>query len=290
MDIAEIFKRFPSQELCIKHLESIRWPKAPACPYCKSTSTTPLPDELRHHCNRCNTSFSVTVGTIFHHTHLPLQKWFLAVMLVLNAKKGISSRQLSRDLRVNKDTGWRIGMQIRKAMTQAHQRELLRGLIEADETYIGGNPRRDFPGHKHPRGRGTSKTPVVGMIERGGKVRAEAVTKKDLSAKKLSALVRKNVDIRNATLITDEYAGYVHIQRFMPHETVNHQVWYVDGHKHTNTIECFWALLKRGIVGQFHKVTLRHLPKYIDEFCYRFNHRDIPDLFGLTLNRAVGRG
>ena len=288
MNITEVFQKFPTQNKCKEHLELIRWPKGPTCPYCKSPNTTPVPDEARHHCNNCNTSFSVTVGTIFHHTHLPLQKWFLAVTLVLNAKKGIAARQLARDLLVNKDTAWRIGMQIRKAMTQANQRQLLTGLVEADETYIGGKPRKGDGGEKPKRGRGTKKTPVVGMIERGGQVRAEVVKDRKLTAKKLSSLVRKNVDIKNATLITDEYSGYVAIKRFMPHETVNHQVWYVDGHKHTNNIEGFWALLKRGIVGQFHKVSLRYLPKYIDEFCYRFNNREVNDLFGMTLALGVG--
>lgn len=134
MNIVEIFRLFPTEDDCIDHLEKVRWRGAPSCPYCKSPRTSPLPKESRHHCNNCNTTFSVTVGTIFHQTHLPLQKWFLAVSLVLNAKKGISARQLARDLEVNKNTGWRIGMQIRKAMTQVEERTLLTGIVEMDET------------------------------------------------------------------------------------------------------------------------------------------------------------
>jgi len=232
------------------------------------------------------TSFSVTVGTIFHKTHLPIQKWFLAVSLILNAKKGVSSRQLSRDLQVNKDTAWRISMQIRRAMNERIQRELLQGIVEADETYIGGKPRYRNP--KNPRGRGTKKTPVVGMVERGGKVKAEVVKKGSLDAKSLSALVRRNVDINNTLLITDQYKGYFGIKQFMPHMSVDKTIWWVDGNCHTNTIESFWALLKRGVIGQFHKVSLKHLPKYIDEFCYRYNHRKHSDLFLLTLNKALG--
>ena len=126
------------------------------------------------------------------------------------------------------------------------------------------------------------------MAEREGKIRAKAVKKEKLNVKSLNALVRENVDIKNATLITDEYKGYMGIKYFMPHEVVNHTEWYVNGNAHTNTIESFWALLKRGIVGQYHKVSLRYLPKYIDEFCYRQNNRKEEDLFGLTLQRAVG--
>src|ERR1035437_7823498 len=118
MNIIQIYKIFPTQQDCIKHLEQVRWNGIPNCPYCKSLNSTPYKDERRYHCNNCNTSYSVTVGTIFHKTKIDLQKWFLAVSLVLNAKKGISSRQLSRDLEVNKNTGWYLLMRIRKAMLQ----------------------------------------------------------------------------------------------------------------------------------------------------------------------------
>jgi len=287
MDITEIFELFPTQADCIAHLEKVRWQGKPRCVYCGSTNTIPT-KKNRHHCNSCNTKFSVTVGTIFHHTHLPCQKWLLAVALVLNAKKGISARQLARDLKVNKDTAWRIGMKIRDAMQESAQRELLTGLVEMDEAYIGGKPRKGISGDKSPRGRGTKKTPVVGMIERGGKVRAKVMKKEGLTIKKLTSLVRRNIDISNSTLITDEFSGYFGIKYIMPHKTVDHSVWYVDGDAHTNTIESFWAILKRGIVGQYHKVSLRYLPKYIDEFSYRFNHRHHDDLFGQTIHRALG--
>jgi transposase-like protein len=288
MDITEIFELYPTQADCILHLEDVRWQGKPRCVYCGSTNVTAAPKEQRHHCNNCNTTFSVTVGTIFHHTHLPCQKWFLAVTLVLNAKKALSARQLARDLKVNKDTAWRMGMKIREAMREQGQRELLTGLVEMDETYIGGKPRKGGPGDKSKRGRGTKKTPVVGMIERGGKIRAKVMKKEGLSAKKLTSLVRRNVDVSNATLITDEYKGYLGIKHIMPHKTVDHTYWYVNGDIHTNNIESFWAILKRGIVGQYHKVSLRYLPKYIDEFSYRFNNRKNDDLFGQTINRPWG--
>jgi transposase-like protein len=252
VNIVRIYKLFPTEADCIAHLEKVRWKGKPICPYCGSDRATPAPAEQRYHCNNCKTSFSVTVGTIFHHTHLPLQKWLLAVSIVLNAKKGLSARQLARDLEVNKNTGWRMGMQIRQAMAERAQRELLTGVVEMDEAYIGGKPRKGNDpkgggGQKNKRGRGTKKTPVVGMLERGGDVSAHVVKKGSLKAKHLSALVRRHVDTANAILITDEYTGYVGISDFMEHRTVNHQVWYVapDG-SHTNSIESFWGAAQAG--------------------------------------------
>ena len=226
--------------------------------------------------------------TIFHHTHLPLQKWFLAISIVLNAKKGISARQLGRDLQINKDTAWRIAMKIRQAMTQQTQRELLTGVVEMDETYIGGKPRKGSSSEPLKRGRGTKKTPVVGMIEREGQIRAKVINKhKKLNIKTLNSLVRENVDTENTTLITDEYKGYFGIKHFMPHKVVDHTVWYVNGDTHTNNVESFWALLKRGIVGQYHKVSLRYLPKYIDEFCFRHNNRK-KKIFWINITKSYG--
>lgn len=294
MDIIEIFERFPTQDSCVDYLEQVRWRGTPACPYCQSSKCTPLPKQRRHHCNTCNTTFSVTVRTIFHHTHLPLQKWFLAVSLILDAKKGISARQLGRHLKVHRNTAWRISMKIREAMTETHQRELLRGIVEMDETYIGGNPPRrprgrQDKGSPRPRGRATTKQPVVGMVERNGNVKAAVVPKaKGLGFKRLSLLVREHVDTDNAVLITDEWRGYTSMHKLLPHFTINHQLSYVDGEIHTNTIESFWALLKRGIIGQFHKVSVRHLHRYINEFCYRFNNRKNGCIFEQTLARGLG--
>lgn len=292
MNIIEVYRKFPTEADCIAYLEQVRWHGKPICPYCKSDSTTPLPKEQRHHCNNCNTTFSVTVGTIFHHTHLPLQKWFLAISLILNAKKGISARQLARDLEVNKNSAWYLAMRIRKAMAEPDQRDLLEGLVEMDETYVGGKPRKGNDKKsdgKSKRGRGTDKTPVVGMIERGGKVKTKVIKDKKLTRKTLNALVRASVDTSTATtLITDEFAGYADIIKFMLHQTVNHQVNYVDGDWHTNNAESFWALFKRGFIGQYHQLSIRYLNRYFDEFCYRHNYRQHADLFALTISRGLG--
>lgn len=284
MNIIQIYKQFPTEDACIDHLEKVRWNGTPKCPYCKSTKSTPIKSERRHHCNNCNTTFSVTVGTIFHRTHVDLQKWFLAIALVLNAKKGMSARQLARDIEVHRNTAWSMGMRIRKAMTE--DRQLLEGVVEMDECYIGGKPRKGSIRSK--RGRGTSKIPVVGIVERGGRVKAKAAKDKVLTAKKLATMVREKVDIKNATVMTDEYRGYVKLKSFVKHQTINHKYAYVDGNIHTNSIESFWALLKRGIFGQYHKVSTAYLNRYIDEFCFRYNHRRNENVFALTIQRALG--
>lgn len=289
MNIIEVYRKYPSPESCLKHLEKARWNDKPVCPYCGSVNTSALPKELRHHCNACNTSFSVTVGTIFHKTKVDLQKWFLAISIILNAKKGLSARQLARDLEVNRNTAWYMGMRIRKAMSQIKDQAMLQGIVEMDETYIGGKPRKgdNNDGTPNKRGRGTKKIPVVGMVERGGRVKATVAKKQELTANKLSALVRRNVNTSNTILMTDEYKGYLRMSSYVDHKTINHQQWYVDGDIHTNTIESFWALLKRGIVGQYHKVSLHHLPKYIDEFCFRYNNRKNNDIFNVAILRAL---
>lgn len=141
MNLIQIFKQFPTQESCIDHLEKQRWGNEPFCPYCGSLNTYKAKDRLRHHCNSCRKSFSVTVGTIFHNSKLPMQKWFLAISLVLNAKKGLSSCQLGRDIEVRQATAWSMIHRIRKAMKQ--DGKLLSGIVEMDETYIGGKPRKE---------------------------------------------------------------------------------------------------------------------------------------------------
>lgn len=133
MDLIAIYNVFPNEDACIKHLEKIRWKGSPQCPYCQSKNISPRPKENRNHCNVCNTSFGVTVGTVFHHFRLPLQKWFLAICLILNSKKDITARKLARCLTVNKDTAWRMNMKIMRAMTQKEQRELLIGVIKCFE-------------------------------------------------------------------------------------------------------------------------------------------------------------
>lgn len=294
MNIIQIFKQFPTQESCVKHLENRRWNDKPICPYCASTNTNPLVKELRHHCNGCRKSFSVTVDTIFHHTHIPLQKWFLAISLIQNAKKGISSRQLARDLELPVYTTWSMAHRIRKSMKD--EGKLLEGIIEMDETYVGGKPRKenkqddnDNDKPSNPRGRGTKKTPVVGMVEREGNVKAIVVSKHELKAADLRKIILKSIDTKESLLVTDEYAAYNNMNDIIPHLTINHSKEYVNGDIHTNTMESFWALLKRGIFGQFHWVSKKYLDVYINEFCYRYNNRGMEGkiAFNMTIDRML---
>ena len=276
MNIISIFRKFPTQESCIEHLEQARWAGTPICPYCNSTNTNPLNKQLRHHCNGCRKSFSVTVGTIFHDTKVPLQKWFLLITLMLNAKKGLSACQAARDIEVRRPTVWSMMHRIRKSMVD--NGELLTGIVEMDETYIGGKPRKnkkdDDDNTPSQRGRGTKKIPVVGMVEREGDVKASKATKTTLKSKDLNKLIRKHINPDESLLITDEYKGYNKASTILPHEQINHSKEYVNGIIHTNTIESFWAIVKRGIIGQYHRVSEKYLDMYLDEFCYRYNARE----------------
>jgi transposase-like protein len=225
------------------------------------------------------------VGTIFHHTHAPLQKWFLALSLILNAKKGISARNLARELDVHRNTGWFMVMRIRRAMTESpEERELLQGIVEMDEAYFGGKPRKGGP--KSKRGRGTRKTPVIGIVQRDGNVVAKPV--KNIKAKTLSQFVRDHVDLEKSTTMTDAFAGYLRLGTFIRHYSVDHRVEYVSGNIHTNSIESYWALLKRGMIGQYHRVSGRYLPRYVDEFSWRWNNRKNINAFERTLRNALG--
>jgi len=288
MNLVEIFEKFPTQDDCRKHLEKVRWANGPICPYCFSNiKIAKQENENRYHCNNCKTGFSVTVNTIFHNTKVPLQKWFLAISLILNAKKGISAKQLQRDLKVTYKTAWYMAMRIRRAMID--QKEMLMGIVEMDETYVGGKPRKNNKkgGPKNKRGRGTKKTPVVGMIERGKDNYVFAKVQPVLSANNLNELVRQRVNKEFSVIITDEFRGYDRLNKFINHLRINHQVEYSVGEIHTNTIESFWAILKRGIIGQYHKVSDKYLPMYLAEFCYRFNQKNNSNLFSDTLINSI---
>ncbi len=286
MNIIQIYKRFPTQQSCIDHLEKVRWNNEPVCPYCKSKNQTKRKGTNRYHCNNCNTSYSVMVGTIFHNTKLDFQKWFLAISLVLNAKKGLSARQLSRDIEVTKDTAWYMLMRIRKAMVEYGN--LLQGIVEADETYIGGKNKNKHSNKKTKGGQGRNtqdKDAVFGLIERGGKVIAQKVNKVD--SRTLKTIINRSVQ-KGSKISTDEWMSYKGLDGKFEHLIVKHGAGiYVDGLAHTNTMECFWSLLKRGIIGQFHNVSSKYLNKYINEFCYRFNNRDNDQIFELTLQRSL---
>ena len=246
MDLIKVFQRFPDHASCIEHLERVRWPHVPACPLCGAVNVARKAENDRigrWNCRECKSSFNVLSGTIFQKTKIDLQKWFLAISLNLNAKKSLSSHQLARDLDLNHKTAWYMGMRIRRAMVD--EGTLLSGIVEADEAYVGGKPRKpnrrddDKPS---TRGRGTDKLPIIGAVERGGRVAAKPSLKVDVAA--LTSFLNETVD-KASLLMTDAWIGYRQMRRHMRHVTVDHSKHYVDGLAHTNTIEGFWSLLKR---------------------------------------------
>lgn len=223
VNIADIYERFPTQESCIKRLEQVKWNGHPVCPYCFSDQVAREKSQNRWHCNHCNTSFSVTVNTIFHNSKLPLQKWFLAITLILNAKKGISAKQLQLDLKVTYKTAWYLAVRIRRAMID--QGDLLRGIVEMDETYVVGKPRKQNKKDDqtpNKRGRGTKKIPVVGMLERRTENRVVLKVQKTLGANDLLDLVRQKVNTQCSTVITDEYRGYAKLNQVVKPISVAH--------------------------------------------------------------------
>ena len=272
--IIEIFQRFNTEEKCIAHFEHLRWPDGPGCPKCEGKNILRFQAEgktqkLRHlyNCRDCEYQFSVTVGTIFHDSHLPLTKWFLAIYMICSAKKGVSAKQLQRELQITYKTAWYMAHRIRIAMQEDEEFcEKFSGIVEVDETYVGGK-------HKGGPGRGSSnKVPVVGMKERtSGKVRMKAV--QNVSSTTLKHFIRGGVEI-GAEVYTDEFPSYLWIDSSeFTNKAVNHQETYVDGEVHTNGVENVWSLFKRGIVGVYHKVSAKYLPLYLNEFSYRFNNR-----------------
>ena len=292
MNLIEVMERFPDQESCIEHLERIRWRETPVCPFCGCIEVKRKKEEGvgrvgRFHCSACHASFKVTCGTVFHGTKIPLQKWFLAISLTLNAKKGLSSYQLQRDLDLNQKTAWYILTRIRAEMSKKGG-ALLQGIIEADETYIGGKPRKENKKEdREPakRGRGTDKTPVIGAVERGGKVVAQVA--ENLTGRTILEFIKKAVKIDDSELMTDEFHAYNAIGREMKHHVVNHQEQYVDGDKHTNTIESFWSLLKRAWYGQHHHYSTGYTPLYVAERCYVYNNRHRETIFWKFINESM---
>ena len=290
MNLFSVFQQFPDQAACLSHLEAVRWGEEPQCPFCESPRVARTAERAlvgRWNCHACKSSFNVLSGTIFEKTRIPLQKWFLAISLMLNAKKSLSSYQLGRALDVTQRSAWYLQQRIRAAMTQGDR--LLSGLVEADETYGGGKPRRanrkDDPTPSKP-GRGTKKTAVIGAVERGGAVVAQLA--KDLTGTGLVPFLKDVVDLDDAVLLTDEYPGYRAVDSLLPHAVINHQEQYADGWRHTHTIEGFWALIKRAWSGAHHHYSPLYLPLYLAETGWKYNERKNPHAFG-TFLRGVFR-
>ncbi len=289
--LIEIMKKYSTNKECIELLEQIRWANGVECPYCNSKKISKKSEKKqqnRYQCQECKKSFTVTVGTIFHSAK-KLSVWFMVLVLMLNAKKGLSTHQVSRDLGIRQHTIWSIMKKIREAMTTGES-ELLKGIVEMDETYIGGKPRKDNNKKSDSkRGRGTNKTAVIGMVERNGKVKAEVSKKSDkLSFKTLSGILKRNTNIIKTHLITDEYKGYSPMGTIVDHSFINHKLNFSNGMVHTNTIEGFWSLIKRAWYGSHHHYNRESVHLYVAETSYKYNNRKNKNIFIDTIKRMLG--
>jgi transposase-like protein len=289
--IIEFSKQFSTETKCIAHLAAIRWPNGPRCIRCgeerisefDTTGKTGKPRHL-YECMDCKYQYSVTTGTIFHDSHVPLGKWFYAIRLMCSAKKGISAKQLERELAVNYRTAWSMAHRIRVAMKD--EMHILKGIVEVDETWVGGKARNR---HKSKRdgkggGGGSGKIPVIGAVERNGRVVVRAIERADINT--VTQFVNETVATDVSLLVSDTAGGYRFLNRTHPsHQMINHEAGeYVVGAIHTNTIEGFWSIFKRGIVGTFHKVSRKYLPLYVAEFQFRHNMRhDQGGMFNMVL-------
>lgn len=253
MDLIKIMEAFPDQEACIDYLERLRWQGSPECPHCESDNVRRRNESDtgligRYNCHECRSTFKVTHDTLFNGTKIPLQKWFVAIGLMANAKKSLSSCQLARDLGLKQRAVWRMMMAIRAEMGKDNV--LLQGIVEADETYIGGKGKKDYDkevGEPKKRGRGTPKDVVLGAVARCGKVIAELVP--NATGETIKNFIKKFLKTDDSKLYTDQYRGYNAIGKEMDHETLNRSKQWEKGELHTNTIEGFWSFVKRAWYG-----------------------------------------
>jgi transposase-like protein len=279
--LVDLLTYFKDEQVCRDYLELIRWNGKIVCPYkeCRHDHVFKYTDGKRYKCAKCQRQFSVKVGTIFEDSKISLQKWFAAIYLITSHKKGISSLQLHRDLGVTQKTAWFMLHRVRHTLLTSST-EKLTGIIEADETFIGG---KESNKHKSKQTAGTqgrssqTKTPVLGIIERGGQLRAIKVL--NTRGYSLRPFIVNNVEF-GSTVHTDEWWGYRGLSRIFKHQYINHGAGeYSKDGVHTNSIEGFWSLLKRGVIGIYHSMSDKHLQKYLDEFVFRYNTRGYSENF-----------
>jgi transposase-like protein len=288
LNLATLSPLFVDEVKAREFLETKRWPNGPVCPHCGSTNVyvlTAKPDSRNpvrpgvYKCGACREQFTVQVGTIFEDSHIPLRKWLMAIHLMTSSKKGISSRQIGREVGITPKSSWFLCHRIRKAMRQEPMAGLLTGTVEADETYVGTRKPR-IKGTSKP-GRGTSKKPVMVLVEHNGNAHSMPIEKVDGAT--LKGEVRKYVD-RSAEIMTDDWAPYNGLAKeFADHKVVCHSTGEYarptdDGMSvNTNTAESFFALLKRGHYGTFHWFSQKHTHRYCDEFGFRWDRRKVSD-------------
>ena len=284
INLISLIEKFRDEETCREYLEKLRWSDGVACPRCGDMSVSEISTRDQFDCNGCRYRFSVTSGTIFDNTNLPLWKWFVTIYLICESKKSISANQIKRTIGVSYKTAWHLCHRIRSAMKgSVVGGPTLFGVVEVDETLIGGKRRGVGTGNR------TGKTWVAGAVQRGGEVRIEAVP--NIKKATLHAFIARNTRPDTEAIYTDELRSYLGIgDHDTRHETVRHseEEWVV-GDVHTNTVEGVWSLLKRSIVGAWHQVSAKHLDAYLSEVEFRFNNRDNPYIFETVMTRLLDR-
>lgn len=280
--LAQFLSYFKDEETCRSYFEHMRFAKGDFCPHCKHDKINRFSDGIRYRCASCKKDFTIKTGTLFGESKIPMQKWFIAIYLLTTRKKGISSIELSEQVGVSQKTAWFMDHRIREALKQG--RGKLSGIVEVDETYMGG---------KHRRSQGfKKKTPVMGMTERGGRIKAYHVPTRETHI--IHEQLKKHIIKGKTHLMSDEAQVYKKLLKLgYQRSAVKHgEGTYVRGNVHTNSIESFWALVKRQYHGTHHHMSQKHLQRYIDEIAYRFNNRDedMADVFADVVQRVSKRG
>lgn len=313
MNVIQISQKFPTEIDALLYFEGIRWKNKPKCPYCKSKNIGDRNKDFRFHCKNCQKSFSVTTGTMLHQTHIDFKTWLFAFSIIGDAKKGLSAMQLQRNLNISYPTAWTMYHKIRDLMAIENDAIRLDNVLEIDSTGIGGKPRKfqyeskgtpkvipeldkekafyekqgfEFKEgeYKKPakignqkRGKGSYKAEIPGIVQRDGNIIAEVVKRTNFN--ELNKLIEKYVEKENCVLLMDEDTAQVKLSKIIDSIKIDHSKMYSYRGLNTNSIESFWAIIKRQILGQHHSVSVRHLSKYVAETVFKYNNRNEDDMF-----------